>query len=150
MASLKLVGSKMDEVVQAQQAVEHAAAAASGWAWLKSLPFLGKIFSIFGAGFAIAAYFVMTATKRGTDEEFRRGLAATFVFAIFGGSGAIRYLGISNWLDDFFGAMALCGLVILCGVPGWLIVKTWFNFANKNKDSELPDLAKKLKDAVLK
>lgn len=144
------VEQKMDEVSQAMQTAGQAAAAGSGWSAAKALPVFGKLVAIFGAGAAIATYLVMSNTKQGDDKEFRRALASTFTFAVFGGAGLIRWLNIGHWSNDFFGLVALCGIVILCGVPGWLIVKSYFNFANANQHSQLPELWKKLVEAFKK
>jgi hypothetical protein len=44
------------------------------------------------------------------------------------------------------GAMALGGIYFSCGLPGWTIVRCAFNFLNKRKDKDLPEIVAELAD----
>jgi magnesium-transporting ATPase (P-type) len=109
---------------------------------------IGGLVGITGAGAAIATYFVMNMTKPETNKEWHMAISSTVVGSIFGGSALVRYLEIQHWFNDPMGAMGLIGLCFACGLPAWLLVRGLFKFMNKNKDKDIGELYKDVKDIL--
>jgi hypothetical protein len=125
-------------IEQAGQAASAAPAASGllGWVWWKLLGMAGGV----GFAAALAVFIVMCMTRPRDDKEWRVALASTLASSIFGGAALIRYMGLQVWAEDWFGAVGLLGVVFSCGLPGWSIVRWWFNFAKKNEDRGLDEM----------
>lgn len=122
----------------AEQAASAAPAATGllGWAWWKLLSVAGGV----GVAAAMAAFIVMCMTRPRDDKEWRVALASTLASSIFGGAAFIRYFGLQIWAEDWFGAVGLLGVVFSCGLPGWSIVRWWFNFEKKHEAKGLDEM----------
>jgi hypothetical protein len=119
----------MDDVTEAMLA-GAGAKAAWGYGGAKAAGFAG-------IGFIMAAAVVMAMTSPPTRREFLVALIATLAFSIGGGGAVISYFHLQAWADDMFGMMAILGLAFICGLPGWIIVRAGFIFAEKNKDKDI-------------
>ncbi|UCP00089.1 hypothetical protein LF844_09830 [Metapseudomonas lalkuanensis] len=99
-------------------------------------------------GALIAAIVVMAMTIPKTVHEFSVALISTLMFSIGGGAFVIRWFELMAWANDLFGLIALLGLVFVCGLPGWVLVRAWFVYAEKRRSASLPDMVKEIKDAT--
>ena len=106
----------------------------------------GKLAAITATAAGIASAFVMASVAPTTKREMFYVLATTFCFAIFGGSIAIKYLGLHAWAQsgDFFGIMGLMGVCVVCGLPGWMLIKLPIEWQKKNPDKTMLDFIKDL------
>ncbi|PRW27152.1 hypothetical protein CSB96_0009 [Pseudomonas aeruginosa] len=41
--------------------------------------------------------------------------------------------GLEEWVNDEFGLFALLGLVFVCGLPGWVLTRGFFAYAEYRK-----------------
>jgi len=119
----------MDDVTEAMMA---GAGAKAAWGYGGA-----KVAGFAGVGFIMAAAVVMAMTSPPTRREFLVALIATLAFSIGGGGAVISYFHLHAWANDIFGMMAILGLAFLCGLPGWIIVRAAFIFAEKNKEKDL-------------
>lgn len=120
---------------------EPASTAAGGIALYK-LGLLG----LFGA--LLTAIVVMAMTIPKTVREFTVALISTLMFSLGGGAFAIRWFGLIEWAHDDVGLIGLLGVVFVCGLPGWVLVRAWFVFAEKRRSTSLPDMVKEIKEAA--
>ncbi|MNR52220.1 hypothetical protein D3C85_1720210 [compost metagenome] len=67
--------------------------------------------------------------------------------SIGGGAAVIQYYGLHEWAVTFYGSLALASLHFTCGLPAWVLVRAWFIYAEKRRDSTLPDLMKEIREA---
>jgi hypothetical protein len=131
--------AKIMDMESAGQAANAAPEATGvlGWAWWKLVAAAGGV----GIAAAFAAFIVMCMTKPRDDKEWRVALASTLACSIFGGAAFIRHFGLQVWAEDWIGAVGLLGVVFACGLPGWSLVRWWFNFAKKREDKDLAEIA---------
>ncbi|MWV17549.1 hypothetical protein F3I16_16020 [Pseudomonas sp. L-22-4S-12] len=120
---------------------EPASTAAGGIALYK-LGLLG----LFGA--LLTAIVVMAMTIPKTVREFTVALISTLMFSLGGGAAVIRWFELMAWANDLFGLIALLGLVFVCGLPGWVLVRAWFVFAEKRRSASLPEIVRELKETA--
>jgi hypothetical protein len=109
---------------------------------------IGGLVGVTGVGAALATYMVMNMTKPETDKEWHVSIVSTLIGSICGGAAFVRYIGIQEWIFDPFGAMGLIGLCFTCGLPSWLIVRGLFAYMNKNKDKDIKELIREVKEIV--
>lgn len=100
-------------------------------------PFLGATF---------AAIVVMSLTQPRSTREFGIALICTVVSSIGGGCIVVMWLGLQNWALDLFGLVALFCLCFVCGLPGWVMVRWWFNWVAKNPDRNPADAIRETRD----
>lgn len=98
----------------------------------------------------LATIVVMVMTLPRNRGEWAVALISTVVASLCGGAALIQYLGLAGWMATTNGAMALGGIYFSCGLPGWTIVRGVFNFLNKRKDKELPEIVAELADDARK
>ena len=120
---------------------EPASTAAGGIALYK-LGLLG----LFGA--LLTAIVVMAMTIPKTVREFAVALISTLMFSLGGGAFVIRWFELMAWANDLFGLIALLGLVFVCGLPGWVLVRAWFVYAEKRRSTSLPEMVRELKETA--
>lgn len=120
---------------------EPASTAAGGIALYK-LGLLG----LFGA--LITAIVVMAMTVPRTAREFAVALISTLMFSLGGGAFVVRWFELMAWANDLFGLIALLGLAFVCGLPGWVLVRAWFVFAEKRREASLPDIVREIKESA--
>lgn len=109
----------------------------------------------FGCMAALAAVVVMALTIPKTAKEFVVSLICTLVGSIGGGAALIKAFGLMAWADDVFGLCALLGMVFACGLPGWVMVRGFFAYAEYRKGGKnfikmIAELTAALKAAVLR
>lgn len=106
---------------------------------------LYKLGAAFGLMAILAAVVVMAMTLPKSPREFAVALISTLVGSIGGGAFLVRWLEISHWAGDDTGMIALGGVVFLCGLPAWLIVRSLFAWSEAKKDRPITEVI----DAVL-
>jgi Cu/Ag efflux pump CusA len=117
---------------------EPASTAVGGIALYKLLSLL------FGA--TVAAVVVMIMTRPKSTREWAVALISTVVSSISGGAFLVRWLGIGSWVQDDIGLIALIGVVFVCGLPAWVIVRAWFAWSESRKDKALPEMVKEFRE----
>ncbi len=100
----------------------------------------------FGFVAVLAAVVVMAMTLPKTVREFVVAMISTSVSSICGGAFVVRWLGIAHWVNDDAGMIAIGGIIFVCGLPAWVLVRAWFKWAEKRRDKDLAELATDLAD----
>ena len=98
----------------------------------------------FGFVAVLAAVVVMAMTLPKTVREFVVAMISTSVSSICGGAFVIRWLGLGSWANDDVGVIALGGIIFVCGLPAWVLVRAWFKWAEKRRDKDLTEIASDL------
>lgn len=104
----------------------------------------------FGFVSVLAAIVVMAMTLPKTIREFVVAMICTVVGSICGGAYVVSALGIGHWVNDDFGLMAIAGVIFVCGLPAWLIVRLLFTYMQLRKDMSLVEIIIELKAAIWK
>lgn len=99
----------------------------------------------FGFVAVLAAVVVMAMTLPKTPREFVVALISTVVSSIGGGAFVIRWLEIGHWAQDDVGLIGLMGVVFVCGLPAWVLVRALFAWSESKKDRQITEIV----DAVL-
>lgn len=99
----------------------------------------------FGGLAVLAAVVVMAMTLPKTAREFIVAMISTTVASLCGGAFVVRWLGIGDWAHDDVGMIAIGGLIFVCGLPAWIIVRALFAWSEAKKDRQITDIV----DAVL-
>lgn len=99
----------------------------------------------FGFVAVLAAIVVMAMTLPKTPREFVVALISTVVSSIGGGAFVIRWLEIGHWAQDDVGLIGLMGVVFVCGLPAWVLVRALFAWSESKKDRQITEIV----DAVL-
>jgi len=98
----------------------------------------------FGFVAVLASVVVMSMTLPRTMREFVVAMISTTVSSICGGAFVVRWQGISEWVNDELGMIAIGGVIFVCGLPAWVLVRAWFRWAEKRRDQDLGELAQGL------
>lgn len=96
------------------------------------------------AGAILAAIVVMAMTPPKTFSEFVVGLISTLIASLSGGAALISYLGLTGLVNDPWGLATIGGIMFICGLPGWLLVRAFFLWAQRRRHMDISEL---LKDA---
>ncbi|KSW28447.1 MULTISPECIES: hypothetical protein [unclassified Pseudomonas] len=100
-------------------------------------------------GFAfLAAILVMVMTLPKSPREFVVAMICTVVSSVCGGAFLVRWLDIGSWVQDDIGMIALCGVIFVCGLPAWVIVRAWFAWSESRKDKALPEMVKEFREGT--
>jgi hypothetical protein len=99
----------------------------------------------FGGLAVLAAVVVMAMTLPKTAREFIVAMISTTVSSLCGGAFVVRWLGIGDWAHDDVGMIAIGGLIFVCGLPAWIIVRALFAWSEAKKDRQITEIV----DAVL-
>lgn len=99
----------------------------------------------FGFVAVLAAIVVMAMTLPKTAREFVVALISTVVSSIGGGAFVVRWLEIGHWAQDDVGLIGLMGVVFVCGLPAWVLVRALFAWSEAKKDRQITEIV----DAVL-
>lgn len=94
----------------------------------------------FGFVAVLAAVVVMAMTLPKTVREFTVAMISTSVSSICGGAFVVRWLGIAHWVNDDAGMIAIGGIIFVCGLPAWVLVRAWFKWAEKRRDNDLTEI----------
>jgi hypothetical protein len=98
----------------------------------------------FGFVAVLAAVVVMAMTLPKTVREFVVAMISTSVSSICGGAFVVRWFDIGSWANDDVGVIALGGIIFVCGLPAWVLVRAWFKWAEKRRDKDLAEMASDL------
>lgn len=98
----------------------------------------------FGFVAVLAAVVVMAMTLPKTVREFTVAMISTSVSSICGGAFVVRWLGIAHWVNDDAGMIAIGGIIFVCGLPAWVLVRAWFKWAEKRRDKDLTEIVNDL------
>ena len=71
----------------------------------------------------------------------------TTVSSICGGAFVVRWMGIGDWANDDAGLITIGGLIFVCGLPAWVLVRAWFKWAKTRRDKDLAELRRNLNGA---
>ena len=93
----------------------------------------------------LAVIVVMAITPPKSFSEFVVGLISTVVASLSGGSALISYLGMTKLVNDPFGLATIGGVMFVCGLPGWLLVRAFFLWAQRRRHMDLAELMKDAK-----
>lgn len=102
----------------------------------------------FGFFAFLAAILVMVMTLPKTPREFVVAMICTVVSSVCGGAFLVRWLDIGSWVQDDIGMIALCGIIFVCGLPAWVIVRAWFAWSESRKDKALPEMVKEFREGT--
>jgi hypothetical protein len=120
------------------------AAGILGWKLIGSLAGLGAI----GAG--LAAVVVMCMTRPRDDKEWVVAIVSTVMSSVCGGSAFIQWQGIEHWVYTPFGLVALLGVAFACGLPGWALIRWFFNYVLKREGRGIDEIVREAKELVTK
>lgn len=93
----------------------------------------------------LAAIVVMAITPPKTFGEFLVGLISTVMASLSGGAALIRYMGLTELANDPFGLATIGGIMFVCGLPGWLLVRAFFLWAQRRRHLDIVELMKDAK-----
>jgi hypothetical protein len=96
---------------------------------------------------AAVCVLVMALTRPKTNREFVCAMIATIVGALFGPAFVVMLFGInfaSVSVNDQDHIRSL--LTVVCGMPGWVMVRAYFNWAEVSETKTIIDLIKQVKD----
>lgn len=114
-----------------------------------ALKVYGSVFILAVA--ALLAYLVVIMTRMPRSrEEWVVSLITTVVGSIAGGSFIVQYFQLHFYVYNWFGALALSGIVFASGLPFWAITRWLFNYVNKNEESNLFEIIKEIKNGLNK
>ncbi|WP_280348878.1 hypothetical protein [Pseudomonas sp. BN414] len=119
---------------------EPATTAAGGFALSKLLGL------VLGVPLAVAVVMIMTRPR--SSREWAVALISTVVVSIGGGAAVIQHYGLHEWAASFYGSLALASLHFTCGLPAWVLVRAWFIYAEKRRDTAITDMVKEIREAA--
>ena len=111
-----------------------------GWKLIGGLAGMGAI----GAG--LAAIVVMCLMTPRGRKEWAVGLISTVISSISGGAAVVEYFELQHWTSSFFGLVAMFGLVFVCGLPGWAMVRWTFNSIRAREGETVEDVLRDLRN----
>lgn len=130
-----------DSPTQRMQHLMPEASSAGGYAAYKLAIALGL-----PAG--LAAIVVMLWAQPQSKREWAMALITTVMSSIGGGAAVVQYMGWQDWGDSYLGLIAVGGIIFACGLPGWVVVRAAFAWAEKRKGKDLGELARDAADTV--
>ncbi|MDH0100104.1 hypothetical protein N7320_02090 [Stutzerimonas stutzeri] len=104
----------------------------------------------FGFIAILAAVVVMAMTLPKTVREFVVAMISTTVSSLCGGAFVVRWLEIGHWANDDVGMVAIGGLIFVCGLPAWVLVRAWFAWSEAKKDRQIGEIVDAVLDAKRK
>lgn len=109
---------------------------------------LWKLAVALGIPAGLVSVVVMLWAQPKSPREWGMSLVTTVCSSIFGGAFVVRYMGWQDWINDSAGVMAFGGLIFICGLPGWVLVRSLFAFFDNHKKADILELAEALKREV--
>lgn len=104
---------------------------------------LGTKFAVTtGIAAAIATITVLAMTYPKTYKERVVAIAVTVFLSIYGGAAAIDYFSLHNWTEQAKGLA-----YFLVGLPGWVTVRGFFAWSERDPNKSLLDMVKDLRKA---
>ena len=112
-------------------------------------------FMAVGSGLTLATIVVMAMTMPRNKKDFFCALLSTVASSIFGGAWAIQYFGLlahlqgaSSELEVILCLAKLGGVFFICGLPGWIFIRSCFVWSESRKTQGIDQLIKGVRDAV--
>ena len=130
----------MEEVTQGVQMAEAAGAAITGGKAAGAGAAKTMLASSALGGFFIAALSISMAPPKSRREVFCAVLSF-MAFAVCGSYAAIARFNLVL-PDGFPGHIFMFALASICGAPGWLLVRAWFAFVEREKDKQFGEILK--------
>jgi hypothetical protein len=100
-----------------------------------------------GSGLTLATIVVMAMTMPRSKREFFVALISTVVSSFCGGAFVIQYFDLlpmaqsaTTQLDMFLFLAKLGGVFFVCGLPGWIFVRSCFVWSESRKDAGIDTL----------
>ncbi len=121
-----------------REMTEPASTAAGGFALYK----LGIAFGFFAI---VATIVVMAMTLPKTAREFVVAITCTLVGSLGGGAFVVRWFDLGSWVNDDLGLIAIGGVIFVCGLPAWVLVRALYAWSEAKKDRQITEIV----DAVL-
>lgn len=103
---------------------------------------LGSKFAITGIGTIVASIVVMAMTYPKTYRERLIAIAVTVFLSIYGGAAAIDYFNLHAWTEQAKGLA-----YFLSGLPGWVAVRGFFAWTERDPGRSLLDMVKDIRSA---
>lgn len=111
---------------------------------------LYKLALALGIPAVLVSVVVMSWTQPKSKREWASALICTVVSSVGGGAGLVEYFGLQHLATGgMIGLVALGGVIFACGLPGWVIVRAGFAWADKRKDKDLGELYQDIKKDML-
>lgn len=77
-----------------------------------------------------------------------RSRIASVCSSLFGGAAVIEYFGLQRLLDgSYTGSSTLGGIVLTYALPGYVIVRGFFAYSERDKSKSLIDCIKEMRAA---
>lgn len=107
-----------------------------------------KLAVAIGLPAGLVAILVMLWVQPKSSQEWGMALISTVVASVCGGAWAIRHFGLQHLASsgDIVDLMAFGGIFFACGLPGWVIVRAAFAWADKRRGHALDELVRDAKD----
>lgn len=99
-------------------------------------------------GAILATIVVMAVTPAKNAREFIVGIISTLVASLSGGAALTRYLGLTELANDMWGLAIIGGIMFVCGLPGWLLVRAFFLWAQRRRGMDLAELLRDAKRSI--
>lgn len=107
-----------------------------------------KLAIALGLPAGLATIVVMLWTQPQSKREWAMALITTVMSSIGGGAAVVQYMGWQDWGNSYLGQVAEGGIIFACGLPGWVIVRAAFAWAEKRKGKDLGELARDAANTV--
>lgn len=108
-----------------------------------------KLAIAFGLPAGLAAIVVMLWVQPKSPREWAMALICTVVSSLGGGAWAIEHFSLHHLASGgMVGLMAMGGLIFACGLPGWVLVRAWFAWAEKRKAHDLGELVRDAREVM--
>jgi hypothetical protein len=107
-----------------------------------------KIVLALGLPAGLAAVVVMLYIQPKSKREWAMALISTVVSSICGGAAVVQHYGLQAWGDSYLGLTAIAGIIFACGLPGWVVIRAAFAWAEKRKGKDIAELIREVKETV--
>lgn len=104
-----------------------------------------KLALAFGLPATLASIVVMLWVQPKSRREWAMALICTVVSSVCGGAMLVQYLGVQSWVESSAGLIAMGGLIFSSGLPGWVIVRAGFAWADRRRNKDLAEIASELR-----
>lgn len=114
------------------------------------------IAAVFGLVLSMVVVMMMTLPR--TVREWFVGLISTATASLAGGAWVAIRFGLvaviheadrsADFTTLYFALIELFGIVFLCGLPGWLLVRAGFLYMERNRDKDLGQLVDDVKAKI--
>ncbi|SDS20795.1 hypothetical protein SAMN05216421_1100 [Halopseudomonas xinjiangensis] len=111
---------------------------------------LYKIAAFCGVFAVLAAIVVMAMTMPRNPREYGVALVCTVVSGLAGGAFVVRWYEMAHWANDYLGLVAIGGVIFVCSLPGWVLVRAYFAYVEARKELTLLELIVEIKGAIWK